>query len=103
MSERSILQFFSTLRAPLCLLRQSWGAERAGGSSFLRALQDRCELHEGIRYDQFIHLRLLANASVTFSPPKSVLAVGQTVRMVPVIAIWVATLSHAPRPKAYTP
>lgn len=56
MSERSITQFFSALGAPLRMMRQSWGAERADGAVFLRVWQDRCHSHDGKRYVQLTHL-----------------------------------------------
>ncbi|AFK70909.1 hypothetical protein A210_06420 [Pseudomonas putida SJTE-1] len=56
MSERSITQFFSALKAPLRMMRQSWGAVREDGAVFLRVWQDRCETHDGVRYVQLTHL-----------------------------------------------
>ncbi|KAB0520533.1 hypothetical protein F7R20_27610 [Pseudomonas brassicacearum subsp. brassicacearum] len=46
MSERSITQFFAALKAPLHMMRRSWGAVRDDGAVFLRVWQDRCETHD---------------------------------------------------------
>lgn len=66
MSERSITQFFSALRAPLRMMRQSWGAVRVDGAVFLRVWQDRCEAHDGVRYVQLTHLEKYGGDSSNF-------------------------------------
>ncbi|AUG01402.1 hypothetical protein CXQ81_12570 [Pseudomonas sp. 09C 129] len=66
MSERSITQFFSALKAPPRIVRQSWGAVREDGAVFLRVWQDRCETHDGVRYVQLTHLEKYGSDSSNF-------------------------------------
>lgn len=66
MSERSITQFFSALKAPLRMMRQSWGAVRDDGAVFLRVWQDRCETYDGVRYVQLTHLEKYGGDSSNF-------------------------------------
>jgi len=66
MSERSITQFFSALKAPLRMMRQSWGAVRDDGAVFLRVWQDRCEMHDGVRCVQLTHLEKYGGDSSNF-------------------------------------
>lgn len=66
MSERPISQFFYALKAPLRIMRQSWGAVREDGAVFLRVWQDRCEMHDGARYVQLTHLGKYGSDSSNF-------------------------------------
>lgn len=66
MSERSITQYFSALKAPLRMMRQSWGGVRDDGAVFLRVWQDRCQTQDGVRYVQLTHLEKYGGDSSNF-------------------------------------